>query len=220
MNQIHLALDIARIVLVYVVYGSYGISYLFMASKILIRNPNRLSYLLGGFYISSGVGVIVNFVYTLIFIEIVLMILYFLTIFLLLLSLIFLFLFVFTLKKSEILLSPRFIVGIITIYACFEILICFIPNGVEISIATDWRPIWSIAFFLSVFIIGNVAIIPTLFYSIKMYLQFSDMILKKKWKYFLIGIMGYFFLFYGNIINLVWGDPLVRQIWSYMSIQD
>jgi hypothetical protein len=89
---------------------------------------------------------------------------------------------------------------------------------VKISAATDWRPIWSFTFFISVFIIGNFAIIPTFYYSIRMYLQFSDMILKKKWKYFLIGIMGYFFLFYGGIIMLVWGDPLVRQIWSYMSI--
>ncbi|MFO7797112.1 MAG: hypothetical protein ACQERB_08140 [Promethearchaeati archaeon] len=218
MYQIHLALDLARIILVYIVYGGYAISYLFMTLKILRRNPTRLSYLLGGFYINSGLGVIFNVIYTLIYIESVVIILYYITISFLSLSLIFLFLFIFTLTKSEKIVSLRVIIIIFIIYFISVVLICFIPNGVIINETNNWKPIWSLEFFIFVLIIGNTAILPTLYYSFKMYQQFSDTILKKKWKYFLVGILGYFFLFYGNCINLVLNNPLIRQIWSYASI--
>ncbi|MBD3227072.1 MAG: hypothetical protein GF329_02705 [Candidatus Lokiarchaeota archaeon] len=218
MYQIHLALDLARIVLVYVVYGIYGGSYLFMASKILRRNLNRLSSLLGAFYISSGIGVIFNFIYTFIYIEFIVLILYYITVSLLLLSLIFLFLFIFTLKKSEDIVTLRIILGIIIIYLIFVLSICFIPNGVRINESTQWKPVWSLNFTIFVLIIGDLAIIPTIYISFRTYQQFSDTILKKKWKYFLIGILGYFFLFYGNVINLFLNNPLIRQTWSYISI--
>jgi len=216
--QIHLALDLARIILVYIVYGGYAISYLFMSFKILRRNPNRLSYLLGGFYINSGLGVIFNIIYTLIYIESVVIILYYITIFFLFLSLIFLFLFIFALRKSEKLVNLRFMIIIFIIYLCLVLSTFFIPNGVIINETNNWKPVWSVEFFIFVLIIGNVAILPTLFYSIKTYQQFSDIILKNKWKYFLVGILGYFFLFYGNCINLVLNNHLIRQVWSYMSI--
>lgn len=214
----HLALDLARIILVYVVYGIYGISFFFMAFKILRRNPNRLSYLLGGFYLSSGLGVIFNFIYTLIYVEFVVLVLYYVTISFLTLSLLFLFLFIYTLKKSEQVVTIKILISFILIYSLAVILLWYIPKGVIINESTNWKPVWSALFFLFVFIIGNFAIIPTLYYSIRMYQQFSDSILKKKWKDFLIGILGYFFLFYGNVIILYLNNPLARQIWSYMSI--
>lgn len=189
-----------------------------MASKILRRDHNRVNYLLGAFYISCGIGVIINLIYTLIYIEIIVLILHYSSFFFLSLSLIFLFLFVLTLKKSEFIISLKTIVLILGIFSISVIGLCLIPDGVVINDSTGWIPDWSAVFAISVLIIHDLVIIPTIIYSIKMYRQFKDSMLKKKWKYFLIGIMGYFFLFYGTTISHTLAEPIIRNIWSYVSI--
>jgi hypothetical protein len=88
-----------------------------------------------------------------------------------------------------------------------------------INASTDWKPEWSWPFLTYSFIIcSSIAIVPTTYYSIKLYFKFEYKELKKKWKYFLVGIFAYFFLYYGTSISNTLADPTFRLIWSIASL--
>ncbi|MBD3193704.1 MAG: hypothetical protein GF317_01515 [Candidatus Lokiarchaeota archaeon] len=219
MFQIDLALDLARFILVYVVYGIYAFSYIFLAYKILKRNFSRLNFLLAGFYISGALGVIINFIYVFIYHQLIVIILYSLTFYFLCLSLFFLLMFIIVLKKSEKFISKGIQIIMFILFSIGVMSLFFLTEGVVINESTGWKPVWSLSFTIGSLILCNItAIIPTIYYSLKIYRQFSDPNLKRKWKYFLIGLLGYLFLYYGNTINLYLAVPMIRNIWGYLSM--
>ncbi len=195
-------LDLARFLLVFVVFALYGIVFIYLGYRILIRNRKRMNFIVAGFYFSCGIGVIVNLIYIIItpvIGEIILLILYFITVYLLSLSLCFLSLFVMMLYKSEMILTTRIQVLMIFVFSVLIITLFFIPNAVVINESTSWRPKWSLEFtilFLTVCTFG--AIIPTYYHSIKLYQRIEYKQIKKRWLCFIVGISGYFFLCYGT----------------------
>ena len=195
-------LDFARFLLNFVVFGLYAIVFFFLAYKILARNRKRINYIVAGFYLSCGIGVAINLIYIIItplIEEIVLLILYLSTVFILSLSLCFLSLFVMMLYKSEKIITTKIQILYILIFSVFIITLFFIPNAVVINESTGWRPKWNLEFtilFLLVCTFG--AIIPTYFYSLKLYYKIEYKQLKKRWFCFIVGISGYFFLCYGT----------------------
>ena len=212
-------IDIARFIQVFLVQGLAGLFFLFIAYRILKRESKGPNLILSGFYLSVAFAVIINVIYAFILVESVVHILHFLTYYLLCLSLIFLLVFVLLVDKSDKVITPKIQLGLIITFGVLLLGLWFIPNGIVINASTDWKPEWSWPFLTYSFIIcSSIAIVPTTYYSLKLYLKFEYKELKKKWKYFLVGIFAYFFLYYGTSISNTLADPTFRLIWSLASL--
>jgi hypothetical protein len=212
-------MDIARFIQVFLVQGLIGLFYLFIAYRILKRESKGLNLILSGAYLSVAFGVFINVIYAFILVESVVHILHFLTYYLICLSLIFLLIFVLIVEKSDKVITPKIQLVLIITFGVLLLGLWFIPNGMIINASTDWKPEWSWPFLTYSFIIcSSIAIVPTTYYSIKIYLKFEYKELKKKWKYFLVGIFAYFFLYYGTSISNTLADPTFRLIWSLASL--
>ena len=212
-------MDIARFIQVFLVQGLSGLIFLFIAYRILKRESKGPNLILSGAYLSVGFGVIINVIYTFILVESVVHILHFLTYYLMCLSLIFLLIFVLIVDKSAKLITPKIQLGVIITFGILLLGLWFIPNGIIINQGTNWKPEWSWPFLTYSFIIcSSIAIVPTTYFSLKLYLKFEYKELKKKWKYFLVGIIAFFFLYYGTSISNTLADPTFRLIWSFASL--
>lgn len=212
-------MDLARFIQVFIVQGFAGFFYLFVWFKILKRETRGLNLILSNFYLFVAAGVIMNIIYVNIFNETVVHILHFITYYLLCLSLIFLFIFVLVLLKSENVITIQKQIILVLIFSILVFGLWFIPNGITIGPSTSWKPEWSWPFFLySITVCSVFAIGPTIYYSLKVDKGFRLENLKRKWRYFLIGIGGYFFLYYGTSLSNTLADPLFRLVWSFLSL--
>ncbi|MFX1356405.1 MAG: hypothetical protein ACFFA8_03895 [Promethearchaeota archaeon] len=211
--------DVPRFIQVFIVQGLIGFVYLFVAFKILRREKKGINFTLSVFYICGGVGVTINIIYSLILNETIVYVLYFLTYYILCLSLIFLLTFVLLVLKSEKIITIRRRFMIIFIFGASIFGVWFIPNGITINDTTNWKPVWSWPFFIySILICTFIAIGPAIYFSIKIYNKFKHEELKKKWRYFLIGIFAYFFLYYGTSLSNTLANQTFRLIWSLISL--
>jgi len=212
-------MDIARFIQVFLVQGLTGLFFLFIAYRILKRESKGPNLILSGSYLSVAFGVIINVIYAFILVESVVHILHFLTYYLLCLSLIFLLVFVLIVDKSDKVITPKIQFALIITFGVLLLGLWFIPDGIVINSSTDWKPKWSWPFLTYSFIIcSSIAIVPTTYFSLKLYLKFEYKELKKKWRYFFVGIFAYFFLFYGTTISNTLADPTFRLIWSLVSL--
>lgn len=211
-------IDISRFIQIFLVQGLIGFFFLYIAFRILKRDAKGLSLILSCFYLSTTIGVIINIVYAFIFIEIIVFILHFLTYFFLCLSLMFLLIFTLVLLRSESIVTKKIQIFLLTIFSIGLLMLLFIPNGIIINETTGWKPEWSWSFLIYSFLICTSVIIPTIFYSIKLYLKFEHQELKKKWKYFLIGMFAYYFVYYGTSFSNALADPTFRMVWSIISL--
>lgn len=185
----------ARFIQVYIVQGIYGLFYFYMAFMILNKDRKRLNQILSGFYLSVGIGVVINIIYVGIFIETIVRTLHFITYFLFCFALCFLLLFVLLLSKSEDIITSLRQLTIMLVFGLLTLLLLVIPNGFQINESTNWVPVWNPMFLLYASIICIcITIIPSLFYAISLLKKFENEDLKKKWKYFIIGISSYFFV--------------------------
>ncbi|MEJ2279307.1 MAG: hypothetical protein P8Y70_16430 [Candidatus Lokiarchaeota archaeon] len=172
-----------RFLTVYIVQGAIFIFFLYLAYKILKRDTKRLNLIFSAFYISEAIGLLMNFIYAPLTVEIPVKILNFTTNFFLFFGPVFLLIFVLILLKSEKIINTTKQLIIIILYgiAIFGmIFITFIPNvGVHLSASNNWTPIWNIPFFIYIIsIVTLFSTIPTLYYSYKVYRQFSNQQLK------------------------------------------
>jgi len=212
-------MDIARFIQIFLVQGLAGLFYLFIAYRILKRETKGLNRILSSFYLCVAFAVIINIVYAFIFIEEIVYILHVTTYYLLCFPLIFLLVFVLILLKSEEVFTPKFQLIIVAVFGILLVGLWLIPDGVTINESTNWKPDWSGIYLLYSFIVCSLfAIFPTIYLSIKLYLKFEYKELKRKLKYFLIGISGYFFLYFGTSISNTLNDPTFRLIWSFLSL--
>lgn len=210
-------MDLTRFLTIYVAQGIGFAVFVYIAWKILRRDTKRLNLIFASFFISAAVGLFINFVYAPITDPEVVLILNFFTNFGIIFSLIFLLVFDLILLKSEKIITPQKQVLIIVIYgiiALCMIFFLFIPGwGVQIDSTTGWKPVWSLPFYLYVIILMTVAaFIPTVYFSIKIYNQFQDLVLKKKWKYFILGILFLYGFTYGIFTSNYLNIAIVRTV--------
>jgi len=211
-------MDLSRFIQVFVVQGLAGLFYLFIGYKIIRRETKGINFILSNFYFFVAIGAIINIVYVNIFDETITLVLHFITYYLFCLSLIFLLIFLLILLRSSEIITSKKQLTIFTIYALLLFVLWFIPDGMKFN-EVSWKPEWSWSFFIySIVICSSIAIGPTIYVSFKIYRSFQKEILKKKWKYFLIGIFGYFFLYYGTSLSNTLADPTFRLIWSILSL--
>jgi len=212
-------LDFARIIQIYVIQGLFTIFFLFMSYKILKRGKKRLNLYLSSFYLFSGTGGIINMIYAILEEEVIVHALYFTTYYLICFSLVFVLVFVLILVKPTNTFGTKSQLFIISISGILLLGLLIIPNGFTINRSTNWKPNWSLGFFIySTIICTFVSIIPTIYYSIRIYSKFENQHLKKKWKYFLMGLFAFFFLFYGTSFSNTLNNDGFRFIWSLISL--
>ncbi|MGB5909605.1 MAG: hypothetical protein WBH31_00290 [Promethearchaeia archaeon] len=199
-----------------------GIVFLFLAFKILKRSRSQLSLTLSVFYILIGIAVFINLTFLLITptrIDILLFILYFLTSYLILFAFIFIVVFIHNLLKIDSIYSFKKYSIIILVYgiSCFMLLIA-VPEGIRISSETNWVPLYSWTFLLVEYVFFTCFItISTLIYAIKLYNKFKDKNLKKKLRYFILGIFGMILILYLIVLNNTWQDITFKTVLSISS---
>ena len=211
-------MDLSRFIQVFLVQGLSGLFYFFIGFKIIRRERKGINIILSSYYFLVAIGALINIIYVNIFDETLALALHFTTYYLFCLSLIFLFISVLILLKSDKIITFKKQISIILIFALLLIVLWFIPDGVGLN-AVSWKPEWSWTFLIySIVICSTIAIIPTLYISFKIYRSFQKDLLKKKWIFFLVGIIGYFYLYYGTSLSNTIADPTIRLIWSIISL--
>ncbi len=204
-------MDLARFLTVYIAQGIGFAVFVYLAIKILKRDTKRLNIIFSLFFISAAAGLFINFIYAPLTNPNVVLIMNFFTNFGIVFSVIFLLVFDLIILKSEKIITPKkqlMIIGGYGIAAFCMLFFLFIPGwGVQIDATTNWKPVWSLPFYFYVISIMTImAFLPTVYYSFKIYNQFEDPLLKKKWKFFIIGMLAlYMFsycIFTSNFLNI------------------
>ena len=212
-------MDFARIVQIYFVQGGVALFYLYMAYIVLKRGRKPLHIYLSSFYLSTTIGGIINMIYAIIFDPTIVFIMHFLTYYLFSFSMVFLLIFVLILIKPAKKIKLKLQLTIMIIFGVLIFGLILFPNGIVINETTHWKPDWSWSFFIySIVICTSIVILPTLYYSIRINIKFENEFLKKKWKYFLIGICAYFFIYYGTSFSNTLNNDTFRFIWSLISL--
>ena len=212
-------MDFARIVQIYLIQGGFTFFFLYMAYIVLKRGKKPLHLYLTSFYLSTTAGGILNIIYANIFEATLVYIMHFLTYFLFCFSLVFLLIFTLIIIKPAKIITFKFQILILILFGILILGLLLFPSGIIIDETTNWKPEWSWSFFIySIIVCTSIAILPTLYYSIRIYIKFESGYLKKKWKFFLIGISAYFFLFYGTSLSNTIGNDSFRFIWSLLSL--
>ena len=105
------------------------------------------------------------------------------------------------------------------IFGVLILLLLVIPNGFEINAEMDWKPVWNIFFLLyAALICISVTIVPSLYYAIVLLKKFENKDLKKKWKYFIIGISSYFFVWAITSISNTLNIASFRTITALLTV--
>jgi hypothetical protein len=215
-------LDLPKILQIFVVQPILGLFFVYFIVKILKKNKSRLNISLSLVYILTALGVVLNIIYSLISNELIVTILNFITNFSTLLSLVFLFCTNQILLKSKIIftkLKQGLVVGIYALLLFLMILFYPFGEGITINESTDWRPVMRLPLFIYVMVFITVcAIIPILITSYQIYHQFEDDDLKKRWAYFIIGVLGLIIFLYSIFINNFINNPTLRVIFSIYAL--
>lgn len=214
-------MDLIRFIQVYIIQGMVCACFFFIVYKVLKRDTKRLNLVFSGFYICAGIGVFINFIYAPLTDELIVLILNFLTNYIITFGGIFLLVFTLILLRSEKILNTKKQLTIILTYGAILFgMVFFLPfGGVTINESTGWRPVWSLFFLAYVLAVSCVmAIVPTIYYSLKVYNKFEDITLKKRWKYYIIGTCGFFFITIGTFISNTINRDEIRLLWGIISL--
>jgi hypothetical protein len=152
--------------------------------------------------------------------ELVVLILNFLTNYLIAFAPIFLVLFNLNLLKKRVgkLNTLQLIFLILYGILLFLKIIFFINDGVKINATTQWFPEWDFEYLIYLLSVKTIfTTIPFILSSIKLYMMFEHKILRQRWKYFVIGVIGLIFYMDFNFSNNYTSHPLV-VIGLYLSI--
>ena len=214
--MVYFQLTPTRILTIYIAQGLACFVFLFLAYKILKRDRKRLNVIFSMFYLFPVFGFFMNFIYGPMTDEFLVSIFNFLTNFGIFYSPIFIVVFELILLKSEKVISTSKQLLIIIIYgiALFGMLFfLFVPGfGVTIE-GPSWSPVWSLPFFIYVFSVVTIgAVIPTLYFSIQIFKKFEDAVLKKRWKFFILGFCALVFFMYGIFISNTLNIPTFRIV--------
>lgn len=218
-------MDPARFIQIFILQlGIGGIYFLFIAALILRRSQKNLNKIFSMFFISVAIGTIVNVIYATISFEPltnVVTFLHILTFYFFSLAQAFLLTFNLILLKSEAKINPKMQLIIIGVYAAILSILFIVGmlGGVQLDPSTEWKPVWKLPFFLTSFLICiPTLIIPILYLLVQIFQEFQDEILKKKWKYFMVGVLLYFLMWFGTSISNFLANDTVRNIWAIFAM--
>lgn len=189
----------------------------YLAIKILKRKFNHITLTLSAFYIFPGMGFLLNLIQMLLSTTILGYILYFVAAFLILFGFIFLLIFINYFNKiNSTFISKRSKI-IIFAYGISILLLLNFPGGININENTNWTPVYSWLFLIIIYIFFTFSIfIPSIILWIMAYKKFEDNLLKRRFKFLIIGIIEMFIAFYGLILYNTWDNPIFKSIWTFM----
>ncbi len=203
------------------IYGAQGLVFAwfaYLAYRILKRDRKRLNLIFSGFYLSVVVGTLFNFIYGPIANEQIVVILNYFTNFGAFYAPIFFVVFNLILLKSEKVITPAKQLMIFIGYGVYMFCMIFFVLagagwGVSLNVSTNWSPVWHLPFFLYMILgVTLFTILPLLYLSFQIYKKFEDEELKKKWKFFIFGVIAFiifmYTIFFSNFLN----NPTVRTL--------
>lgn len=188
-----------------------------LSGKILKRKLNSTTLTLSMLYILEATGFLLSVLFLFINTTLIGYILYLIATFLILFGVIFLVIFIISLLNIDeiFLLKKKYI--IICSYGLIIVFSLFIPSAITLNESTNWKPVFSWFFLIILYLILTIyTFLPTLYLSIKLYRSFNDKRLRKKLKYFFIGIIGMLISLYGLILYNTWHDSIYRLIWGVL----
>ena len=200
-----ISLDFTRIITVYVVQGLMGLIYLYLGIKTLKRDRKRLNVIFAAFYLSIAIGTFINWIYAPLEDLPPVLYLNFLTNFSMFFGVIFLVIFNLILLRSEKVITTNkqliIIIGYGLILGVGMFVLIHIPETKVTFDPEKYSPIWPLGFYLYVTIVVNsLAGTPALILLIQVSKKFEDQELKKKYKFFSIGVVE--ILLFANLIFL------------------
>ncbi|MHA1694829.1 MAG: hypothetical protein ACTSUG_06185 [Candidatus Helarchaeota archaeon] len=211
-------LDMSRYLLVFIIQPIISFILLYLVFKILKRNRTLHTIILSFFYFIVSIGFLLNIIYALAAIfnnELMTYLIFYITSYLIIDSPVYLIVFIKMLLKIEEKPNLRKELIYAVIYGILCTYIFFFPNGLTISEKTGWKPLYSFEFLIfSYFFMTFLIILPLIYYSLKLYRTIETNILKKKFKLFIGGTLGFVSVIYGTILYNTWHYPLYRLFWS------
>lgn len=213
--------DLSRLFIVFVPQLLIAIIFLGLAITLLRRKGGSTPITILLWYISLGLGLVLNAIYVILteFLplnEFLIYLIYFTSFYLVILSSIFLLMFIVDLVKPNF--SKQKLFYFIIIYGSLSAIIVFFTGGITLSETSDWRPVFSWFFFFLLASFHTITIlVPTIYYSVKLYTFFQAQNLKKKYRNFMIGTFGMLIVVYGAALFNTWQDDLFRVIWSVIT---
>ncbi|MFX1445584.1 MAG: hypothetical protein ACFFHV_19380 [Promethearchaeota archaeon] len=198
-----------------------GLVLLYIVYKILKRNPkNRLNQLFSLFYISLITAITLNAVYATFSdpsLETLASFLNVLAFYFSCLAAGFLFECIFMLYNPRIMAQIKNQILFILIYGGIMLILFFIPGGATIKIldnGTQLSPVWNFPFFAFSLTIVLILFILSFWMSIRIYSQFENRKLAKRFLYFIIGIFIFYYIPIGVTISNYLNSPGIRLIFG------
>ena len=209
-------MSIPRFITVYIVQGLMCAFFIYLCYKILKRDRKRLNVTFAGFYICNVISLCINFIYAPLTDVTIVLVLHSITTFFAFYSPVFILIFELIVLKPRNVINPNKQILILMGYAVvlsFLIFFLLIEDwGVKIG-PPDWTPHWMIPFFIYlVSIVSICVVIPSFFLSYQIYKKFDDNLLKRKWKYFILGLGAFYACAYGIFISNVLNIPIFRTV--------
>ncbi|TFF97758.1 MAG: hypothetical protein EU547_03430 [Promethearchaeota archaeon] len=194
-----------------------GILFLIIALLILRRSRKRLNQIFAMFFISIALSTLFNVIYVPLRNPLVVKALHLITTFFFAWAMVYLLLFNLILLKSKKMIDRKIQIASIAFWTAVLIGLAIIgfAGGVNIDVTTDWKPVWGQSFFIYEIVASMLLMfVPTIYFSSQIYQSFQNAELKKRWKYFLVGIIFYYFIWTGiSIVNFL-AIELVRSLWN------
>ena len=212
-------MDWTRLFLIYVIEGGTILIFLAIALKLILRNRNKFTLALSGYYFSYSFGFLLNLIYLPLRMDPWVYYLHIIGIFWTVFGFVFLLVFNLKLYMRKRNLTPTHLVLLMGVYAFSILFILTLPGGITINSATGWRPVWTWQLFtlLSIFV-SCTLILPIIIISHKIKVTMSVEALKKKWRWHSYGIYLSSFLFLGGLLYITWNHSVYRMTWVFLSI--
>ncbi|MFX1402441.1 MAG: hypothetical protein ACFE8V_14485 [Promethearchaeota archaeon] len=211
--------EIFRIATVITVQSFVLILFFYLAFKILKRKIDITTVTLSLFYIIIGFGLILSSLFLLIRTTFMGLVIYIIGAYLILFGQIFLVVFIYNILKLSKSLKSLKQISVIIVYGLITaLIIVFFPEGISITSETNYAPKYSWFFLITLYsMFTGTIVVPSLVLFRRLFKLFEDRDLRKKLKFFFIGVIGFFLSFYGLILYNTWHDPLFRLIWAFAS---
>ena len=220
-----LQIDFSRIFLVFVIDMMMAIFFLGLGWSILRRRKSRLNATFSGFYISIALGLLINAVYIIINeifkSELLALILYYISAFLIFYGPVFMLATNRILIHSEVAYSLKSELKLIILYALALgfMAVFYFFDGIEFNESTSWRPVWSLPYLIYTIIVVTVfTTIPTISSSFKVLIIMKDKMMKRRWAWLMIGLLGLYAYEYLVFITFYFNTDFLRMISSLYAI--
>ena len=220
-----LQIDFSRIFLVFVIDMMMAIFFLGLGWSILRRRRSRLNATFSGFYISIALGLLINAAYIVINeifrSEPLALLLYYISAFLIFYGPVFMLATNRILIHSEVVYSLKSELKLILIYgfALGFMVIFYFFDGIEFNESTNWRPVWSLPYLIyTIIVVTAFTTIPTIGSSFKILTVMKDKMMKRRWVWLMIGLLGLYAYEYLVFITFYFNTDFLRMISSLYAI--